>query len=389
MPRATQAIKKTVMRVAAAVAITVPVVLVGAQAADASWALQNPPVPSGAIGSSLDDVACTTGNACVAIGNSELSGSVFVAFADSWNGSAWTLESIPNASNSNLSGVSCPVIGGCVAVGDVLKNGVLVPLAEQAAGSAWTAQYPPAPSGAVSSYLISDYCVSGHKCTAVGFYRDSGGNQFTFAETLNGSTWTLNATPDPSGATTSQLGKVYCTSATSCIAVGYYLSPSYTLLAESWNGTTWSIMSTPLPSGGTDGLFEGVACRAANACFAVGSYSASTQTLALSEFWNGSTWTPQTTAPLATAKAAGLAGVSCTTFGPCTAVGYERKHAHNLTLAEYWNGTSWKFQSTVIPPGAANSSLTAVSCRSKIDCTAVGFYVNSTGDDLVLAEQNT
>ncbi|HLX50702.1 MAG TPA: hypothetical protein VKS82_20425 [Streptosporangiaceae bacterium] len=394
MSRATEVIKKTAWRAAAAriavaLAISVPITLIGAQAADAAWALQNPPVPAGALGSDLADVSCTTGSSCVAIGGSELSGSVFVAFADAWNGSSWTLENIPNASNSNLSGVSCPFVGICIAVGDVLKNGKLVPLVEKSNGSVWTAKSLPAPSGAASSYLLSDYCVSGQKCTAVGIYRTAGGDQFTFAETLNGSTWTMHSTPDPSGATNNQLNKVYCTSPASCIAVGYYLSPSYTLLAESWNGTNWSIMTTPEPAGGTDGLFEGVACRNASACFAVGTYSSGTKLLGLSEFWNGASWTPQPTAPLTTAKAAGLAGVSCTTFGPCTAVGYERKNGHNLTLAEHWNGTSWKFQSTVIPPGAANSSMSAVSCRSNVDCTAVGFWVDGSGTDLVLAEQNT
>ncbi|HEY2579166.1 MAG TPA: hypothetical protein VGI74_22900 [Streptosporangiaceae bacterium] len=387
-------IKKTAWRtgaarVAVAVAMAVPVVLVGAQAADAAWALQNPPVPAGAIGSSLDDVSCTTGSSCVAIGNSELSGSVFVTFADAWNGSSWTLESIPNASNSDLSGVSCPFAGICIAVGDVLQGGVLVPLVERSNGSTWTATSLPAPAGATSSFLISDSCVSGTKCTAVGIYRTAPGNQFIFAETLNNGIWKLHSMVHPKDAHNNQLNKVSCTSPTSCIAVGYYLSPSFTLLAEQWNGSKWSIMTTPEPSGGSSGLFEGVACRNASGCFAVGSYTASSKNQALAEFWNGTKWTPKAAAPLSSASAAGFAGVSCTTFGPCTAVGFERKHAHDLALAEHWNGTSWKLQSTVIPPGASTSSMAAVSCRSNVDCTAVGFYVNSTGDDLVLAEQNT
>src|SRR5579862_8071944 len=117
-------------RVAVAAATVVPIILVGATAADAAWALQNPPEPSGSIASGLNDVSCTTGSSCVAVGSSELSGSVFVTYADSWNGSTWSLETIPNASNSNLSGVSCPFSGVCIAVGDVLQSGVLVPLIE-------------------------------------------------------------------------------------------------------------------------------------------------------------------------------------------------------------------------------------------------------------------
>jgi hypothetical protein len=376
-------------RAAVAVAVAVPVMLVGAQAADAAWALQTPPVPSGTIAAGLSDVSCTTGSSCVAIASAELSGSVFVAYADAWNGSSWSLQTIPNASNSNLSGVSCPFVGTCIAVGDVLQSGVLVPLIETQSGSTWTAQSLAAPPLATSSYLISDYCVSGTKCTAVGIYRTAKGNQFIFAETLNNGIWKLHVMVHPKDARNSQMNKVYCTSPTSCIAVGYYLSPSYTLLAEKWNGSKWTIMTTPEPSGGSDGLFQGVACQNATTCYAVGSYTASSKIQALSEFWNGSTWTPQTTASLSGASAAGLDGVSCTTFGPCTAVGYERVSGTNLTLAERWSGTSWSVQTTPNPTGSTENNLSAVSCRSSIDCTAVGFWVNGSGDDLNLAEQNT
>ena len=63
-------------------------------------------------------------------------------------------------------------------------------------------------------------------------------------------------------------------SATACTAVGYAQDSSgnSTALAEAWDGSHWSIQSTPAPTGGTDVLFDGVSCTTATACSAVGSY---------------------------------------------------------------------------------------------------------------------
>ena len=46
------------------------------------------------------------------------------------------------------------------------------------------------------------------------------------------------------------------------------------------------------------------------------------------------------------------AGVSCTSATACTAVGYDASVGTTVTLAERWNGTSWKIQSTPNPTGA-------------------------------------
>jgi hypothetical protein len=361
-------------------------VLVGAQAALATtWMVQNPPVPSGAISSNFSDVSCTTGSSCTAVGTYEASGSVFETFAEAWNGSSWTLESTPNPTISNLDGVSCVSTSDCIAVGDYSNSGKLDTLVEHWGGTSWTTESAPSPAHATSSYLIDVACTSATKCTAAGAYYKHNGDEFTFAETLNGTTWTLHTTPDPAGATMSQFNGISCTSASACTAVGYYLSPSFTLLAESWNGTTWTIQPTPLPSGGSDGYFGGVSCSSTSACFAVGDYYDGSGIHTLSEFWNGTSWTPQTT-PSPT-KSAGLSGVSCTTFGPCTAVGFKVKSGQTQTMAEHWNGHSWTVQTTAIPSGSQVSSLASVSCRSKIYCTAVGYYGDTSGEDFILAEQ--
>jgi hypothetical protein len=50
-----------------------------------------------------------------------------------------------------------------------------------------------------------------------------------------------------------------------------------------------------------------------------------------------------------------------------------------VTLAERWNGTSWKTQTTPNPAGAGYSQLNGVSCTSASACTAVGYYLQHLG----------
>ena len=59
----------------------------------------------------------------------------------------------------------------------------------------------------------------------------------------------------------------------------------------------------------------------------------------------------------------------------CTAVGdYGNSSGNDVTLAERWNGSSWKIQPTPNPTGQAASVLSGVSCTAATACTAVGDY---------------
>ncbi len=67
---------------------------------------------------------------------------------------------------------------------------------------------------------------------------------------------------------------VACTSSSACTAVGYSIgsaSPFARMtLAETWNGTSWSIQPTPNPAA-TGNMLNGVSCVTAGPCVAVGS----------------------------------------------------------------------------------------------------------------------
>src|SRR5947209_3840531 len=74
--------------------------------------------------------------------------------------------------------------------------------------------------------------------------------QVTLAERWNGTGWSVQRTPNPSGALVSSLRGVSCTAPTACTAVGSYVSSvgAQVPLAERLNGTSWSVQATPNPS---------------------------------------------------------------------------------------------------------------------------------------------
>jgi hypothetical protein len=115
--------------------------------------------------------------------------------------------------------------------------------------------------------------------------------------------------------------------------------------------------------------------------------STSTRSLTLAERWNGTSWANQTTPNPSGALVSAFNGMSCTSASACTAAGYYTNSAGTyLTLAEHWNGTAWAIQKTPNPSGAQQSVLYGVSCTSASACTAAGGYTNSAGTYLTLAE---
>ncbi|HXY42730.1 MAG TPA: hypothetical protein VEH29_00950, partial [Acidimicrobiales bacterium] len=213
-------------------------------------------------------------------------------------------------------------------------------------------------------------------CTAVGGYTNGEGTPLALAEAWNGTSWQLQIAGIPSDAASSRLSAVSCTSTSPttsiCTAVGGYVdADTHTPLtmAESWSGTSWNLESTINPSGGDDYGLAGVSCATASACIAVGS----DDDTGLSEVWNGSVWSVPST-PRPSGSLDSLSGVSCTAASVCTAVGsYTNASEGVMTVAEAWNGTSWKIQATANPAPASNNFLSGVSCLAAV-CTAAGNY---------------
>jgi hypothetical protein len=173
------------------------------------------------------------------------------------------------------------------------------------------------------------------------------------------------------------------------------------MLAELWNGSSWSSEPPPDPSGGTPSEKSGltsVSCTSATACTAMGYYLAplspvGLQTETLAEYWNGSGWSyTKADSSLAMPEFAGggtLAAVSCTSSPYCTATGQGNGEA--IAERSYLGGSSmysitWEGGPTPISAGTTSSSLSGVSCISTTLCIAVGNYVDSSGHEQTLAE---
>ncbi len=227
----------------------------------------------------LAAVSCTSATNCIAVGNydtfSETAGGAYHLMSERWNGTSWSLVSVPSSttSYSQLSGVACTSPTSCLAVG---TSATFSTLAEHWDGSHWTVVTTPKLGGNPLAALNAVSCTSATDCTAVGNAQTSASpTQKPLIEHWNGTSWALVAAPAPIGASASNLAAVSCPSATDCTAVGFFVNDALAIptqqLIEQWNGTSWSIVAVTVAADtGTTGL-NGVTCTNVTACTAVGS----------------------------------------------------------------------------------------------------------------------
>jgi hypothetical protein len=326
-----------------------------------AWRLLVTPGPAHA--HALSSVSCASRTSCVAVGEASFSS----LFADAWNGRRWRVLTVPSL--PAMSSVSCPAAGDCMAVGSSNGNAV----AAEWNGKSWQALTMPEVPGAVNSGLASVSCSGAADCIAVGSYASSssGNPRVTLAEAWDGTSWTMLATPavNPAG---SVLSGISCTSAGSCVAVGLAGNPFVgpdSVLAEGWDGHSWTVLPAAVPPGATRSSLSGVSC-AGSSCMAVGDFTVPhTETPSLAESWNGTTWKiTKTPRPFA------ASAVSCPAAASCAAIGG--------TLAGQWNGSTWRTMRTL-----RFDSFSGISCTSRARCMAVGGYVAPAGRRVTLAER--
>jgi hypothetical protein len=335
-----------------------------------SWTSQAGPAPDGGTFSQLHGVSCNGTNACIAVG-SDVSGSHTVPLAEQWNGSSWSVQSMPLPSGTTfeLYGVSCSAANACIAVGTSGR-------ATRWDGTSWTQQ--PTAVGSDST-LLAVSCPTATSCVAVGSTTNGNG---IVAESWDGTSWTAEQIPIPSGET-GTLNGVSCTTATICVAVG---TAGGHPLAARWNGISWTLEQTQDPIGRTGGTLTSISCTGVLSCEAVG-YSGAQP---FAEQDAAGAWTAQSVStPIATSDAV-LLGVSCSSQTDCSAVGW-LWHDSEAMLAEHWNGTSWTAEE---PPheetpieSDEGTQLQSVSCQSATWCAGVGYHMAEI--DFPLAETYT
>jgi NHL repeat-containing protein len=326
------------------------------------WMIEFSPEPAGSTWAPAYGVSCVTSEACVAVGDLTVSG-IGGGLAKVKSAGVWSLTTVPNPPSGPafFEDVSCTTASACTAVG-VGNGSFQSTLAERWNGSSWSIQSTPNASEAKTSWLWGVSCVASNNCTAVG-WSTATGVVATLAEHWNGTSWSVMSTPNAPGYKKSYLLDVSCVSSSDCWAVGEASNSgsAEVALAEHWNGTTWSINS---PTGVTQ--LRGISCASSSSCVA----TTSKDTVVAR--WNGSAWSQETAPKPEGATAAWFAGISCTSSSACQAVGaWGVKRGQ--PLAESWNGTKWSIEPTSEPPGTLNGAgFNAVSCISATSCAAAG-----------------
>ena len=258
-------------------------------------------------------VSCASSAFCVSSGEYVPASNTnqAVAFAEVWNGTSWRLSKAPTNGPNHFAGlfsVSCPATNFCLLGGEIATadQGFFGTLVERFDGAHWAevTDAAPQPTQGFASLVDSVSCASTTSCAIVGqdvAVPTSSPVWHAFAETLSGTTWTLDSVPFPASPA-STLNAVSCPTTTYCLAVGgfgtYANATTGRAASAVWTGgTSWAIHYPPTPSG-QGSLLIGVQCLTTTSCDAAGlegKYNTNTGH-GLTGFWNGSAWTLVNTA---------------------------------------------------------------------------------------------
>jgi hypothetical protein len=381
--------------------------------ATAAWHYRTPPAPfpttAAAIKASKDanlaasSISCPTATSCTIVGSWQTSAATFPLYSEVWNGSRWKLIAITRPAGSGtavpmLDTVSCSSATSCLALGRLSAPmpGTVTVLAERRSGSHWTAvNPPPAPAGDDDEPADrSLWCRSATSCLVVG----SLGKDGPRASLLRGTAWTALTVPSPAGLIEDSLADVSCSSASTCAAVGYYISAAgEQVLIESGGRGTWSPDPAPSPAGQKVSQLTSVACPTATFCLSVGYTEATIDTVLaepLSEVRHGTAWQIAPSPATGTNYGGTLSDISCASPSFCVAVGLAETNSGTAKLPqtvsrqliEQWDGTSWTVVPGSVPAGVAASSLNYASCPSATFCLAIGTTRAASGASQLLVE---
>jgi len=341
--------------------------LVGRWAAD-HWVVTRAPIPQPSnpqtSRGSLSSIACATSKRCFAVGSFDQDDGPGIhhrTLIEQWDGTRWTLASRIRPAGSMasvLSDVDCPSATRCFAVGqwenvDFVTDVFLT----EWNGKTWSiVKPPPIPYKVRQSRLTSISCATASWCVAVGTYQLPAQLAQTLTEHWDGTRWRWVSSPNAPKPMNyiDVLAGVSCASPTSCLAVGSQSeggeSGRYETLSLRWTGTRWIVVSTPRPAARNVYFLNGAACPANNACFSVGNRTYYTTTGYRQvhphvERWDGKTWSVPNTG---LAEQPPLSAIECRSRSDCIAVG-----GGPAPVVARWNGSAWSAESVPVVPGPA------------------------------------
>ncbi len=322
-----------------------------------------------------------------------------------------------------LNAMSCPVAGGCTAVGTYRDGvghgqGLLISESHGRWAAAVQAQLPANqgkdPMNPSRNTGIADVsCVSPGNCAAVGVYTDATNSDRGLLLSERHGRWSKGVEaqlpanvlrPNRHAATADAivLLGVACTAPGDCYAVGNYVTASNTLeplIITERNGRWGAGRVAPMPAGaavrGQKAVLYAITCSGARECTTTGSYvdrNGEQQAMVLTE--RDGRWISATegSAPAGASQNPGVTpvAVSCAAPGECAVAGNfqdGRADALGYLLSEV--GGAWQpgvqapLPPSAAPPTSYNAQTTvvaSVSCPAAAACSGAGSFTDGYGN---------
>ena len=379
-----------------------------AHAATPKWTPKQAPGPGK--GYHLNAVDCWSPGNCVAVGYQSSNG-ITSSFIDKDSNGKWSYVHL--TAEADLTSVSCPAAGACVAVGTIdADTSSSEGLIEVQSGSHWTAIEATGPEGRYSSYtgsLTGVDCAAVGSCVAVGQAQSNAEVNTGFLLTLKpGSTrtkpvsWVAKRAPEKPGDgpfENAGLAGVSCISAGNCRAVGFAHDDSnytdFIPLIDEEKNYVWAYGGSPTPSGTDIGQLTSVSCIVGSTvCMAAGNYNVNQLPVIVTI--NTKTDGSQAAGEgLASPFTSGeLLATSCARDKQCQAVGVAYANSgpqygwDGLIVSEkYGAGKPSGTAAAAKSPSDANTvqhneTLVATSCASGGFCVSVGSYLDNSGPSM-------
>lgn len=361
------------------------------------WRATQLPVPTGSLSdlaAYAGPVSCPKVGGCVVLGEYPTPSGANEDLIDTEVSGVWSAVPAPlprggtEAANIGPFTLACTGVGDCVGTSMYETSTSVVPDLLEEIGGVWSAVAMPLP-GDASRYrfptITSTACLMRWACVIVGDYVTTSGLSEGFVVTQKGRALLTAASPTP-GATNhgSALSGVSCSAATSCVAVGYYISAARNRQPLAVSDTAGKLVASVLPQpkdAGRNPLAElqAVSCARSAACVALGSYAnAAGERFGVIDTDSKGRWSTSKMLLPSGARVANpspqVAAVACKLGNYCLAVGrYVDWLGEPEGLALREQAGRW---SASMLPGTLDTGVVmrSVSCVSDTSCAAVGQY---------------
>ena len=316
------------------------------------WQVTATPQPRAGVISdeSLGSVSAATASQAWAVGAGGTLGAQ-LPLAEQWNGTTWKKVAVPlpaGATAGTLSAVDDLSSGNAWAVGTSGPGGTSQTLIEHWNGTAWTVVSSPDPGG--DNVLAAIGGTGPKDLWAVGWFQNTAQ---TFVALLfehwNGTAWSFVAPPVEGGT---QFGQAVTAIAPNDVWVVGDTGGQSTLSAH-WDGTSWRLVTTPfLVSKNSVNFLSGVTATASNNVWASG-YEGNVNGNLFSQpymlHWTGSSW-HLVTLPNAGTEGSTLRATHALSATDVWAVGISgQTDGGQLALTEHFNGSTWSIMPALDP----------------------------------------